>query len=141
MPFGFNFLDGALHAVFLDLDVGGVIGPGASATGNIIFALHTADPHPSGDQQEYECTYTSYDRVTVAASATEFSISGPYNGLVTILNDVVFPRATGGSETATHWSITVDGDTLLYSGALSTPIIITSGVRPKILAGSTLNHT
>lgn len=107
---------------------------------NLFFALHTADPGESGTQSTNECTYTSYARVAVPRSALGFTVTG---NSVSPVNDVDFPTATGGSETATHFSVgvAVSGSTkILYSGSLSPTIAISNGVPPIVTKNTTITE-
>lgn len=96
---------------------------------NLYVSLHTADPGEAGDQASNECTYTSYARVAVARTSGGWTVSG--NSVSPVTNPIVFPTATGGSETATHISVGTAASgagVLYYSGALTTSIVISNGV-------------
>ncbi|MDM4015853.1 phage tail fiber protein [Roseiconus lacunae] len=113
---------------------------GSSPLTNLFVALHTADPGEAGNQATNECAYTSYARVAVARTSGGWTVTG---NSVSPNADINFPEATGGTESATHASIGVasSGSTkILYSGALSSPIAISSGVAPKIKSGSTITE-
>jgi hypothetical protein len=54
-----------------------------------------------------------------------------------------FPAATGGSETATFASVgvaTSGASKILYSGAISPTIVISSGVTPRLTTASTITE-
>jgi hypothetical protein len=107
---------------------------------NLYFALHTADPGETGTQSTSECTYTSYARVAVPRTTGGFTVTG---NSVSPVNDVDFPTATGGSETATFFSIGVasSGSTkILYSGSLSPSIAIVSGVPPIVTKNTAITE-
>jgi hypothetical protein len=107
---------------------------------NLFFALHTADPGEAGNQSTSECTYTSYARVAVARSSAGFTVTG---NSVSPVNDVDFPTATGGSETATFFSIgtaSSGAGKILYSGSLSPSIAIVSGVPPIVTRNTTVTE-
>lgn len=113
---------------------------GTSPLTNLYVSLHTADPGEAGNQATNECAYTSYARVAVARSASGFTVSG---NSVSPAADITFPSATGGTETATHFGIGVaaSGSTkLLYSGAISPTIAITSGVQPKLTTATAITE-
>jgi hypothetical protein len=98
-------------------------------------SLHTADPGEAGTQTTNECAYTSYARVAVARSGAGWTVSG---NAVTNAALVQFPQCTGGSETATHFAIgTASTSTgkILYKGALSASLAISSGIQPQFGAG------
>ncbi|PQV52901.1 hypothetical protein LX70_04007 [Defluviimonas denitrificans] len=105
---------------------------GTSPLTNLYVGLHTADPGEAGDQTTNECAYTSYARVAVARTAVGWTVT---NNVVNPAADITFPAATGGSETATHFSVgTAASGTgkILYSGAISPTIAISTGVTPKL---------
>ena len=55
----------------------------------------------------------------------------------TTTNDALiqFPQCSGGSNTITHLSITPEGSTtILFSGALTSSIAVSSGIQPQIAA-------
>ena len=108
--------------------------PSATA-GSLYVALHTGDPGEAGNQTTNECAYTSYARVAVARSGSGWTISG---NAVTNAALIQFPQCTGSSETATHFGIgTASSSTgvLLYKGALSASLAISSGIQPQFGAG------
>ena len=104
-------------------------------------ALHTADPGDAGNQTTNECAYTSYARVTVARDGTQWAIAG---GVATLNNNIDFPEATGGTETATHFSLgklASGAGEIIYSGTLTPNISITTGTIPRVASGSTITET
>ena len=108
--------------------------PSATA-GSLYVSLHTADPGEAGTQTTNECAYTSYARVAVARSGAGWTVSG---NAVTNAALVQFPQCTGSSETATHFAIgTASSGTgkILYKGALSASLAISSGIQPQFGAG------
>lgn len=107
---------------------------------NLYVALHTGDPGEAGTQATNECTYTGYARVAVARTSGGWTVTG---NSVSPNADITFGACTAGSETATHASIGVasSGATkLLYSGAISPTIAISSGVTPTIPTSSTITE-
>lgn len=107
----------------------------ASPLTNLYLSLHTADPGETGSQTTNEATYTSYARVAVARSASGFTISA---NQVTLAANTDFPAATGGTNTITHFGIgtaSSGAGKLLYKGALSPSISVSSGVTPRINSG------
>lgn len=109
---------------------------GSSTAGSLYLALHTSDPGEAGSQTTNECTYTSYARQAVARSVAGFTISG---NIASLAANVDFPEATGGSETATHFSIGTSSSgagTVLYKGSITPTIAISSGVIPRVKSGS-----
>jgi hypothetical protein len=108
---------------------------GSSTAGSLYVSLHTGDPGEAGNQTTNECAYTSYARVAVARSGAGWTVSG---NAVTNAALVQFPQCTGSSETATHFAIgTAASSTgkILYKGALSASLAISSGIQPQFSAG------
>ena len=129
-----------LDLLFLNTDwanVGDAGGLQNSATaGSFYIALHTADPGEAGDQETSEIAYTSYARVAVARSA-----GGWTRSVSTISNTalVQFPQCTGGSGTATYFSIgtaSTGAGSIILSGALSSSLSISNGIQPQFSAGA-----
>ena len=108
---------------------------GSSTAGSLYVSLHTGDPGEAGNQTTSECAYTSYARVAVARSGSGWTVSG---NTVTNAALIQFPQCTGSSETATHFAIgTAASSTgkILYKGALSASLAISSGIQPQFGAG------
>jgi len=113
------------------------IGDGAGlqpsgADGSLYVSLHTADPGEvaAGGQAQSECAYTSYARVAVARSVAGFTVAGNNVSNAAL---VPFPTATGGVEIATYFGFGTDAagaGNLLLSGVLTTPIAISTGIKP-----------
>lgn len=102
---------------------------------NLYVSLHTADPGEGGSQTTSECAYGSYARVAVARSGSGWTVSG---NTATNAALVQFPQCTSGSETATYVGVgTASSSTgkLLYSGALSASLAISSGIQPQFAIG------
>jgi hypothetical protein len=108
-----------------------------NAAGTFYMALHTADPTDSGVQTASECAYTGYDRVAITRDAGGFTVTG---NSVTNAAEITFPQCTGGTETATHWSIGLTdhptGGQILYKGALTASLAISNLITPRIIAGA-----
>jgi hypothetical protein len=102
---------------------------------NLYVSLHTADPGEAGDQTTNEATYTSYARVAVARSGSGWTVT---NNVAENAALIQFPQCTGGSNTITHVAIgtAVSGaGKLLYKGALSASLAVSSGIQPQFAAG------
>jgi hypothetical protein len=102
---------------------------------NLYVSLHTADPGEAGTQPTNEATYGGYARQPIAAN-TGWTI---VNDNAVNAADINFPEATSGSETATHFAIgqNVSGaGEILYFGALSSSVAVSTGVTVKITAGN-----
>lgn len=137
--FGDTFENEVLDLIFNATAIANIADNAASSPlTNLYVALHTADPTDSGNQSSSECAYTSYARVAVARTSGGWTITG---NSVSPTSEISFPAATGGSETATHWSIGVasSGATkILGAGTLTPNISISSGVTPRISTSSTI---
>ena len=104
--------------------------------GNFYVALHTADPGEAGAQNNNESAYTSYARQAVSRDSGGWTVSGDH---VSNTVTVSFPTCTGGSETATHFSIgtAISGaNQIVYSGALTSSLAISNNIRPEFGAGT-----
>lgn len=106
---------------------------------NLYVSLHTADPGEAGDQTTSEATYTSYARVAVARTSGGFTVTGNGAGGA----DIVFPAATAGTNTITHFTIgtaSSGAGKLLYSGTGTPNISVSSGVTPCLTTASTVTE-
>ena len=116
----------------------GIAMPAPSA--QLYVSLHTADPTPAGDQSSNECAYTGYARQVINPSNTVFQVAGR---VASLLVNVQFPKATGGSEIATHAAIGVastGAGAIKYSGPLTPTITIAANVIPQLDSGSTVTE-
>jgi len=102
---------------------------------NLQVSLHSSDPGEAGSQTTNEVAYTSYARVAVARSNVGWTVSG---NAVTNAALIQFPQCTGSSVTATHFAIGTAASgagKILYKGALSASLAISSGIQPQFGAG------
>lgn len=102
---------------------------------NLYVSLHTADPGEAGSQTTSEANYTSYARVAVARTSGGWTVA---SGTVTNAAAVVFPEATGGSNTITHFAVgtaSSGAGKILYSGALTASLAVSNGIEPQFNAG------
>lgn len=117
-------------------NVGDAAGLQNSATaGSLYVALHTADPGEAGTATTSEATYTSYARVAVARSGAGWTVSGNAVSNAAAIN---FPACTGGSNTITYFSVvkeTSGASVILYSGALTASLAVSSGITPSFAIG------
>ncbi|MBK8772315.1 MAG: hypothetical protein IPM06_18100 [Rhizobiales bacterium] len=112
----------------------------ASPLTSLYVSLHTADPGEAGSQTTNETTYTSYARVAVARTAGGWTVTGNSVSPVATIN---FPACTGGTATITHAAVGTAASgagKLLYSGALSPNIAVSTGVTPQIATTSTITE-
>lgn len=112
----------------------------ASPLTNLYVSLHTGDPGEAGDQTTNECAYTSYARVAVARTSGGWTVTA---NSVSPVAAITFPAATGGTETATHMAVgtAVSGTgKILYKGAITPNISISSGVTPSLGTGTAITE-
>lgn len=113
----------------------------ANGRTQLFFSLHTSSPGEAGDQTTNECAYTSYARVGVDRSGSGFTVT---NNSVSPAAAVTFPAATGGTETATHFGVGTDSagaGVLLYYGAISPNVSISSGVTPRLTTSTAITES
>lgn len=111
---------------------------GTAPLTNLYVSLHTANPGAGGAQNTSEAAYTSYARVAVARTSGGWTISSTS---VVPAAQISFPAATGGSETETFFGIgtaSSGAGILLYSGAISPTIAVSSGVTPILTAATSV---
>lgn len=108
--------------------------PSWDANANFFVRLHSSDPGEAGTAVTNEISYTGYDGVTVSRT-TGFSVSGNTASNAAL---VQFPLCTGGTATATHFSIctTQNGaGQIIVSGALTSSLSISNGIQPQFNSG------
>lgn len=108
---------------------------------NLYVSLHTASPTAGGSQTSSEAAYTSYARVAVARTSGGWTITGES---VSPVSTIVFPAATGGTETEAFWGIgtlSSGAGVLLYFGAISPTIVVSNGVTPELTTASTVTES
>lgn len=113
---------------------------GSSTAGSLYISLHTSDPGEAGDQTTNETTYTSYARVAVARSGSGWTVT---NNSVSPAANIDFPECTGGTATITYFGIgTAASSTgvLLYKGAVSPNISVSSGVTPRLTTSTAVTE-
>ncbi|PTR04945.1 hypothetical protein C8R30_101142 [Nitrosomonas nitrosa] len=109
-------------------------------TGNLYLSLHTASTGEGGNQTANEATYTGYARVAVTRDPTGWNISG---NVASPAVAIEFAECQAGGDTITHAAI---GDlpsgagNVLFHGALSPNLTITTGVIPRIKTTSTITE-
>jgi hypothetical protein len=112
----------------------------ASPLTNLYVSLHTADPGEAGDQTTSEISYTGYARVAVARTSGGFTVT---NNSVSPVANIDFGQCSAGSGTASYWAVgTASSGTgkVLYSGAISPTISVSSGVTPRLTTSSTVTE-
>lgn len=108
--------------------------PAWAGNANFYLRLHSSDPGETGSAVTNEISYTGYDGAAISRT-TGFDIVGNQASNAAL---VQFPPCTGGTATATHFSIcsTQNGaGQIIVSGALSSSLPIANGIRPQFEAG------
>jgi hypothetical protein len=103
---------------------------------NLYVSLHTADPGEAGDQTTNETSYGSYARVAVARSGSGWTVT---NNTAENAALVQFPQCSSSTATITHVGIGTAatlGGKLLYKGALSASLAVSTGIQPQFAAGA-----
>lgn len=133
------FETSTLDHIFTNADIAN-IGDAAglqnsAAAGSLYISLHTADPGETGNQTTSETAYTNYVRVAVARSGAGWTVSGNSASNTSAIN---FAACGVTGATLTHFGIGTDPSgvgTLLFSGALTSSLIVSSGITPSFAAG------
>lgn len=113
---------------------------GSTAAGSFGVGLHTADPGEAGTQTTSESAYTNYARVSVARSSGGWTVSGTAPTQAANAAAVTFPAcgATGSTVTFFHVgsNLTTGAGEILYSGALTSSLAVSSGITPAFAIGA-----
>lgn len=134
-----TFENDLLQLIFNNVDIA-LIGDAAglqnsAAAGSLYVSLHTADPGEAGSQTTNETAYTNYARVAVARTVGGWTVSG---NTVSNAALVQFPQCGATGATLTHFGVGTDSSgagKLLYSGALTSSLAVSSGIQPQFAAG------
>ena len=131
---------GLLDLLFLNTDfanVGDASGLQNSATaGSFYISLRTSDPGEAGDQTTNETAYTNYARVAVARTSGGWTRTS--NSMANTAT-ITFPTRGASGATVTHFGIgtaSSGAGVLLYKGALTSSLVVGSGVTPTFAAGA-----
>lgn len=128
-----SFEDALLALIFTATAIANLADDAATAPlTDLSVSLHTADPGEVGDQTTHEASYTSYARVAVPRTASDWTVS---SGSVSPVAPVDFPACTGGTETITHFGIGTAASgagELLYSGEVTPNITVVNGTKPRL---------
>lgn len=111
---------------------------------NLFIALHTADPTDAGVQTASEATYTGYARVSVARTSGGWTVATAAGVTSAVpVAAINFPACTAGTSTCTFFSVGVasTGATkILYAGAISPSISVSTGVTPQLTTASNITE-
>lgn len=134
-----TFENDLLQLIFNNVDIaliGDAAGLQNSATaGSLYVSLHTADPGEAGNQTTNETSYTNYARVAVARTVGGWTVSG---NTVSNAALVQFAQCGATGATLTHFGVGTDSSgtgKLLYKGALTSSLAVSSGIQPQFAAG------
>jgi hypothetical protein len=138
---GSTFDNDLLKLILNGTAIAGIADNAASAPlTNLYASLHTADPGAGGNQTTSEATYPGYARQAVARTSAGFTVVG---ATATLTAGVIFPTATGGSETETFaafgTSLTGAGK-ILYRGPITPSLSVSSSVAPQLTTGTTVTE-
>lgn len=141
MSKGNTFENDLLKLIFQAAAIANIADNAASSPLTSLYvALHTADPGEAGDQTTSEATYTSYARVAVVRTSSGWAVS---TNTASPVANIDFPACTGGTNTITHASIgtlSSGAGKILYSGAVTPNIAVSSGVTPRLTTASTITE-
>jgi len=117
-------------------DITGLVG--STAVGSLYVSLHTSDPGETGSQNTNETSYTNYQRVAVARTVGNWTISGNSPTQVANAATITFAQCGASGATLTHMGVGTDSSgagKLLYSGQLTSPLSVSNNITPMFTAG------
>ena len=139
MSIGNTFENDLLKLIFNATSIANVaINATAAPITDIDVALHTATPDETGTMSTNEIAYTSYARVSVARTGAGWVVT---NNSVSPAANIDFPAGTGGSGTATHFSVGKTGGgatTIFWYGTVTPNIVCGSGIIPRLTTATTI---
>jgi hypothetical protein len=134
-----SFDNDLLKLIFNATAIGNIADNAAtSPLTSLYVSLHTASPAVGGNQTTNEAAYTSYARVAVARTSGGWTVTG---ASVSPAATISFPAATGGSETETFFAVgtaSSGAGKILYFGAISPTIVVSTGVQPSLTTASAI---
>jgi hypothetical protein len=136
------FENDILNLVFNKVSIPNIADYPAGATSDLWLSLHTASPEGTGSQSANEISYTGYARIFLHRQAGDFDITGSTVAFNAGMNFLKMTGGTGG--TATHLGVglsSTGAGYLLYVLNLSPPIVVSTGVQPRINIGATMTET
>lgn len=140
---GNTFINDLLKLIFNATAISSLADNAASSPQtNLFVSLHTATLSASSTQNSSEAAYTSYQRVAVARTSGGWTVTGQS---VSPAATIIFPAASGGSETETYWAVgtaalTPGPGKVLYFGTISPTIAVSNGVTPELSTASTITE-
>ena len=139
--FDTGLMQAIFTAVFSNATVTSLFQNAGSPLTSLYVALHSTDPTATGSQTSNEISYTSYARVAVARTTGGWTVG---TATVSPAATISFPACTGGTATATYWSVGTafsGAGNLLYAGSLSPSISISNGVTPQLTSSSAITES
>lgn len=141
MSKGNTFENDWLELVFKATAIANIADNAASSPlTNLYVSLHTGDPGEAGTATTNEADYGSYTRVAVARSGSGWTVSG---NSVSPAAAIEFPEATSGTNTITHFAVSVASSgaaKILYSGTVTPNISVATGVTPRLGTGTAITE-
>lgn len=138
MPKSTTFSNNIIDLVFSATAIANIADNAASSPlTNLYLSLHTSDPGVGGSQTTNETSYTNYVRVAVARSGSGWAAAS--GGATSNAALVQFAQCGASGATITHVAIgTASSSTgkVLYAGALSSSLAVSSGVQPQFAIGA-----
>lgn len=141
MSKGNTFENDWLELVFKATAIANIADNAASSPlTNLYVSLHTGDPGEAGTATTNEADYGSYTRVAVARSGSGWTVSG---NSVSPAAAIEFPEATSGTNTITHFAVSVASSgaaKILYKGTVTPNISVATGVTPRLGTGTAITE-
>jgi hypothetical protein len=113
---------------------------GSSTAGVFYISLHVGSPADTGDQTTNEAAYTDYDRVSVARSTAQWTVT---NDTADNDNAIAFPECTGSSSAvdafgigSTAFTDSPNAGDLFIHGTVSPTLNVSTGITPSFAAGA-----
>ena len=108
----------------------------SSPVTSLYVSLHEGDPGVGNDQTTNETDYTNYARVAVVRTSSGWTV--PSGGATANAALIQFPQCGASGATITHVAIGTAASgagTVLYSGALNSPLAVANLIQPQFAAG------
>lgn len=141
MSKGDTFENDLLRLIFNATAIGNLADNAATSPLTQLFvSLHTADVGEAGSQTTNEVAYTGYARVGVNRNTGGWTVTA---NSVSPAANIDFGACTAGTATATHWAVgTASTGTgkVLYKGAISPTISISTGVTPRLTTATAVTE-
>ncbi len=136
------FANSLLELLFNGTPIPNIADNAGSSPATVLWiSLHTASPGVSGNQTTNEAAYTGYTRISVARTSGGWTIAG---NSVSPVAPIVFPTASGGSETETFMGVGLAGSgagVLQDYFAISPTIVVSTGIQPKLTTATAITVT